>query len=259
MKRLILSIIGVMTVLGILLNAKEIVNRKVLNIEEKTFSTIMLNTQVPTKIFFPSREPQNAVIQFALNKTKSEKKYFEKINFIFYNFLRNYKIGNTNKKKNLVLWTNDNRGLFVISFDNLKLLNDRDFGAKDGKNLTNGKVVLPFKEVIRKGYFKATADEKGIKKRFIRFLNNYSVGLFETTVETTYYHTPSTLKESKENNIGWSIEKKEYDGDSVKYFIMCRPGGMTILTAIPRLNEYWDSHGKMHDSLSNAASRSCNK
>ena len=55
----------------------------------------------------------------------------------------------------------------------------------------------------------------------------------------------------------WTIEKKEYNGDSVTYFIKCHPGGMTILTANPRLNHYWDSYGKMHSSLNSAANASC--
>ncbi|MDQ7084086.1 MAG: hypothetical protein Q9M36_03770 [Sulfurovum sp.] len=79
MKRLVLNLVMIIAIVGAV-NAKNITKREMLNIEEKTFSTIFLNTKIPTKIFFPRKEPKNAVIQFVLNKTKSEKKYFEKIN-----------------------------------------------------------------------------------------------------------------------------------------------------------------------------------
>jgi hypothetical protein len=225
--------------------------RKQLNVVEKDFHTIFLGKKIPTKIFFPSKEPENVVIQFLLNDTKTEKKYFEKINFIFYNFLKNYKIGTTNKKKNLVLFTDDKRDLFTISFSDLKLLNNRDFGDNDVKKLVNTP-LLPLKEIMKKGKFKE--NKNGIRKRFINFLNDYSFGLFETMVEVEYIK-----KDNKSNQVTWTIEKKRYDRDSVTYFVKCRPGGMTILTAIPKLNRYWDSHSVVHDTLSSAANKSCNK
>ncbi|MDQ7084085.1 MAG: hypothetical protein Q9M36_03765 [Sulfurovum sp.] len=109
---------------------------------------------------------------------------------------------------------------------------------------------------MKKGNFKLLKNENGTKKRFMQFLNSYSVGLFETMIENEY---SGENKKLKTNKISWSIEKKEFNKDSVKYFIMCRPGGITILTAIPSLNQYWDSYAKMHNTLSKAANKSCSK
>ena len=58
---------------------------------------------------------------------------------------------------------------------------------------------------------------------------------------------------------GYSVEKEEStSGGGMKYFLMCHPGGMTIITAIPSQNIYWDNHAKMHSSFSAAANASCN-
>jgi len=57
----------------------------------------------------------------------------------------------------------------------------------------------------------------------------------------------------------YTIVNQESTGDGgVKYFLKCNPGGMTIMTAIPSQNIYWDSHAIMHSSFSAAANASCN-
>lgn len=58
---------------------------------------------------------------------------------------------------------------------------------------------------------------------------------------------------------GYSIENQESTGGGgMKYFLKCNPGGMTIITAIPSQNVYWDNQGVMHSSFSAAANASCN-
>jgi len=55
----------------------------------------------------------------------------------------------------------------------------------------------------------------------------------------------------------WSIEKKEYTDNGVKYFISCN--GIKIITATNDGQSYWDSHGIHHSNLNSAIIASCKK
>jgi len=175
--------------------ANDEIKRTTLNIEERTFAIKFSDTEIGTRIFFTKQEPENAIIQFLDIEVKTEKKVFAKICFLFQNFVQNYKIGETNKKKNLVFFTSDINEkfpyAFYISFNNLKLLNNRDFGAttKEWKSFDNGGMVYPIRTIIKKGKFKIAGSSKNtdeVKQRFQEFLKDYSFGLYETTIESSY-------------------------------------------------------------------------
>ena len=166
--------------------------RKAFDIKEHKFSISIFKKEVPAKLFFPDIADE-AVIQILLNDVKDEKAFYERQAFIFQHFLKNYKIGKTNGKKNLIFWIADDKYMsaFSISLNNLRLLNNRDFDTADGDKIIKGSLVYPIKTVIRKGKFKSSPDAltistKKINQNFQKYLNDYSFGLYETVFETEY-------------------------------------------------------------------------
>jgi hypothetical protein len=189
MKKVLLVVLAF---LFVNVQAKDELTRKILNIEQKTFTISIMGHDIPSKILFPN-EKDDAVIQVVVNDVKSVKKFYERQSFIYQYFLKNYKIGKTNGKKNLVFWVNDEKYMstFRISLNNLKLLNKRDFGDSDGKKLSNGGFVYPIKTILRKGKFTLVPSALSISKDklnldFQKYLDKHSFGLYETLFETEY-------------------------------------------------------------------------
>lgn len=166
--------------------------RKIFNIEEETFSISFMDNKIPAKLFFPNNKDE-AVVEVVLNDVTSEKKFYERLSFVYQYFLKSFKIGKTNGKKKLVFFISDKKYItaFQISLNNLRLLNNRDFSEEDGKKLTEGKFIYPIKAILRKGKFKVvpsalTISTNKLNSNFQKYLDNHSFGLYETLFETEY-------------------------------------------------------------------------
>lgn len=236
--------------------------RKILNFKNNQVCSISIgeNDTLDAKIFFPSSEPENAVITFADPASQNQQELFKKISWLFYYFVKTYKIGNAKGKKNLVFFLHqDYKKIpysYYISIHNLKLLNNRTFDDREYRLF--GK-IMPVKYVLKKGKFKSqgTNDDKKVKQDFLNFLNNFNYGLYETQVANDYYKRKPVTTDSSHS---YTIERKKYnsDGSSVTYFIMCRPGGMINIVSETRSGGCnWDTNSKCHNNLQEAIQVSC--
>lgn len=145
-------------------------------------------------MFFSDRFDDDVVFVAEISKSHSEREYFTKISMIYKWFLKNYKIGSIHKKNLSLFLVNDRKDysyFYRMSVNNLKLLNNRDFGSKDLALFDdNGGMVYPIKVILRKGKFIKVSDKKsdvGVKKRYSTFLIKYDISpLIEPLIESFY-------------------------------------------------------------------------
>lgn len=133
--------------------------------------------------------PDSVVLPTILRKSNDQKMYFQTMTEFMELFLRSYKIGKIDKRYILVLPWNDKESYpaFKIAVNDLKLVNNRDFGAKDMQAFESG-VVYPVKEVLKNGKFINIAD--GIESTV--FKNQYQGYLINT------YDSPSIIESAVE-------------------------------------------------------------
>jgi hypothetical protein len=195
MKRMILIIF---VLLSINIQANDELKRDVLDINEKMFIIKFPEGNLDTYFrFFNDMFPDSAVVIFDFGKkSKTKKEYFEKLTFTYRWFLKNHKIGKA-KRKNLVFIFKETEKkylyAFKLSINNLKLLNNRDFGVKDFTSFNDGKgMVYPLKMILRKGKFiklDNSADyDKSFTDKYNKFLDNYSISMSETAIESFFKH-----------------------------------------------------------------------
>lgn len=261
MKKLV-SVLISLSIMTSIVYAKD-KERKILNFKNNKEFSILIgeNDTLDAKIFFPSSEPENAVITFTDSISKNKQELFKKISWLFYYFVKTYKVGNTQGKKNLVFYTHQDLKklpyLYYISIHDLKLLNNRTFDNKEYKLF--GK-IMPVKLVLKKGKFKVLSKNSKstkIKQDFINFLNNFHYGLYETQVANDYYKRKPVVNNSSHS---YTIERKKYndDGSSITYFIMCRLGGMINIVSETRTGGCsWDTNAICHHNLQEAIQASC--
>ena len=145
-------------------------------------------------MFFSDRFSDDVLFVAEVPKSSTENEYFKKTTMIYRWFLKNYKMGSINKKNISLLLANDMENypyLYKMSVNNLKLLNNRDFGSKDLMAFDDNEgMVYPLKVILRKGKFINNNDSKAdnsIKKKYSSFLKSYDISpLIEGAVEAWY-------------------------------------------------------------------------
>jgi len=129
------------------------------------------------------------IVSFGGNTFKSENGYFELLTKWIHLFLMNYKIGNISQKKIYFTFNSKNYpNQFEISTNNLRLLENRDFGRKDFFISDDNKFVLyPLKTILNKGKFKTSGTfDNDMTKRYKEFLTTYDIDLTEGGLERIY-------------------------------------------------------------------------
>lgn len=196
MKKLILVMLLFLGV-NVFADGIDDLKRSVLEITKNTksipiiFPEGKLDVQVFTSL---ESTPDSLVILPSVKKSNSEKEYFTTLTIVYRWFLKNYKIGKLDKKNVVFLLESDMENypyLFKLSVNNLKLLNNRDFGEKDLLAFNDkGGMVYPIKMILKRGKFIKTgsfSDEQKVKNRYHSFLNDFSISpLIEGTIEGWY-------------------------------------------------------------------------
>ena len=191
MKKIILAIF---VFLSINIQASDEIERKTLNLTKNTDFIIKFpEGNLKTSVGFHDKIPDSAILLFDFaKKSQSEKEYFEKLTFTYRWFLKSCKIGKSEKKNLTFIFNEDNYNYtFKISVNNLKLLNNRDFGVKDLTAFDNGKgMVYPLKTILKRGKFFEIGSSLDYKKEFTNryksFLNDYSISMSETMIESFF-------------------------------------------------------------------------
>jgi len=120
-------------------------------------------------------------------KSKSEKDYFTTMTVGIRWILKNYKVGKIPQHE--IIFVLDGDPAFAISKNNLRLLDNRDFGPKDLMSFDdNGGLVYPIKLILRRGEFRGEGkDLENMKKRYSKFLETFDISpLIEGAVESWY-------------------------------------------------------------------------
>jgi hypothetical protein len=170
--------------------------RQTLNLTKSTKDFIIKFPEgnLEASLIFHDSMPNSAILMFDFSKkSQSEKEYFEKLTFTYRWFLKSCKIGESEKKNLIFIFKEDNyHYAFKVSVNNLKLLNNRDFGVKDMTAFNdNGGMVYPVKIILKKGKFLEIGSfthNKKITSRYSDFLNDYSIAMSETAIESFYKH-----------------------------------------------------------------------
>lgn len=180
------------------IQASDEIERKTLNLTKSTKDFIIKFPEgnLKTSVMFHDIMPNSAIIMFNWSKkSQSEKEYFEKLTFAYRWFLKSYKIGKSEKKNLTFIFNEDNyKYAFKLSVNNLKLLNNRDFGVKDLTPALGGSggMVYPLKTILKRGKFlelEASLNyQKEFTNRYSTFLNDYSISMSETLIESSYKH-----------------------------------------------------------------------
>lgn len=123
--------------------------------------------------------------------SKSKKKFFTSLTTSVRWILKNYKFGKVSSKMVIFLLEGDKEKypFFEISKNNLSLLDNRDFGAKDMTAFNdNGGFVYPLKLILRRGKFISGGNEDiNLKKDYSKFLEKFNISpLIEGTIEAWY-------------------------------------------------------------------------
>jgi len=142
------------------------------------FSIALLNDNKTVAILVPN------------NKSKNKKEYFKALTISIRWFLKNWKIGKLKYKFVAFVLQGDFKKypyLFVISSNNLRLLDNRDFGDKDLLAF-NKSLVYPLKLILRRGKFISEGKENiAIKKDYSKFLEKFDISpLIEGVIEAWY-------------------------------------------------------------------------
>ena len=174
--------------------ANDEMERKTLNLTKNTKDFIIKfpDGNLKTYFLYNDRLPNSSLLSFDFSKkSQSEKEYFEKLTYTYRWFLKNWKIGKS-EKKNLIFFFKENNYKygFKMSVNNLKLLNNRDFGVKDLSSFNdNGGMVYPLKTILKKGKFiggPLLDYKKEFTNRYRDFLNDYSISMTETAIESFF-------------------------------------------------------------------------
>ena len=175
--------------------ANDEMERKTLNLTKNTKDFIIKFPEgnLRTSLLFNDGPLDSSILSFDFSKkSQSEKEYFEKLTYTYRWFLKNWKIGKS-EKKNLIFFFKENNYKygFKMNVNNLKLLNNRDFGVKD---LTiafsdNDGMLYPLKTILKKGKFIGGPSldyKEEFTNRYRDFLNDYIILMSETVIETHY-------------------------------------------------------------------------
>lgn len=134
---------------------------------------------------------ENFIIITPSQPSKSEKAFFTTMTIGIKWFLKNYMVGKIPQKMIIFGLDGDSRKypMFEISKNNLRLLDNRDFGAKDILAFNdNGGLVYPLKLILRRGNFTDRGRKlANVKKRYSKFLETFDISpLIEGMVESWY-------------------------------------------------------------------------
>jgi hypothetical protein len=194
MKKVLLVVLAF---LFVNVQAGDELTRKFLHLEETgKFEKFSLQFQNRSIAWFIKTSQQTEDIYIAphANPSKSENQYFDILNTFISIFLENYKMGKISKKNIIILVQSDLDSYpyeFKISVNNLKLLDNRDFGRNDFDLADSRKKGLyPIKYILQKGKFidlKSSTYLKDVTKRYRKFLTKYEFpGILEGMVEFAY-------------------------------------------------------------------------
>jgi hypothetical protein len=158
--------------------------------EKNSLSVVLPRDQVlKVQVFFSKHSPDSVILVANVKKLPSENEYFDAVTLVMRYFLKTYKIGKIEKREVVLLLNlnNDQLPLYHIATNQLKLLNNRDFGSKDMLAFEKS-VVYPLKTILKRGKFtKEQKDEKSLTKRYQKFLDNYKMpGIIEGTIEAWF-------------------------------------------------------------------------
>jgi len=151
--------------------------------------------EIMLPVYYHENNSDSVILIIDIDSSQSESKYFEAITYVIKSFLKNYKIESVNKKY-IVFWLPNNQEKYThrykVSVNNLKLLNNRDFGVKDFSsfNAKEGIIFYPLKVILRKGTFishDGSSTNEAIKERYSDFLKNYDISpIIEGSIEAWY-------------------------------------------------------------------------
>ncbi len=169
--------------------------RKTLNLDgnNKELSLASPFGLIQATLYFSDQTPTTAMLFTSLKESKTEDDYFKAITAFYMYFLRNYQIGNSIRKDFSLILMSDKDTFpyeFTISVNNLRLLNNRDFGTKDMVSYDNGGMVYPLKEILKKGRFigsQNSNENQKLKIKYIEFLSGFKYpGITESMIESFY-------------------------------------------------------------------------
>ena len=133
------------------------------------------------------------VVSFGGNVFSSENEFFELLTKYIHLFLMNYRIGHISTKKIYFQFNSEKYPYALrVSNNNLRLLENRDFGKKDFFISDDNKFVLyPLKAILNRGKFKTPGGkdftfDDNMTKRYKEFLSTYDIDLTEGGLERIY-------------------------------------------------------------------------